>query len=139
MIVAESVYVCVKLTINDIKTTVTKTIERGSSMQSLFSSTSLHSKSDNPSSILERRRSLSLWFIMKSFGHSHCAFALACTEVIDSLRRCRLLVLVNCLTACQATMRWLNSALVNSMGPTVVNWTENYQHNHHQSLFLNVE
>jgi hypothetical protein len=42
------------------------------------------------------------------------------------------------LTACTETMRWLNSALVNSMWLTVVIQSENYQHHHHQYLFFMV-
>jgi hypothetical protein len=69
------------------------------------------------------------------YGHSHCTSALACTEVIISLLKWRQLVLVNCLTACQGTMQWLNCAPGNSMWLTAMVWSENYQHHYHTAVW----
>jgi hypothetical protein len=41
------------------------------------------------------------------------------------------LVLINCLTACSGTMRWLNCALVNLKWLTSAIRSENYEHHHH--------
>jgi hypothetical protein len=88
----------------------------------------LDCESGDSSSIPGWRWSLSLWLIMKSFLRS---FALYCSGMyrrFSSLRKWRQLVLVNCLTACPGTIRWLNCALVNSMWLTAVIRSEKYQH-----------
>jgi hypothetical protein len=94
----------------------------------------LNCESGDPGSIPRRRRSLSLWLITISFLRSFALYL--CSGIyrsFSSLRKCRQLVLVNCLTACPGMMRWLNCALVNSMWLTVVIRSENYQQQHHQN------
>jgi hypothetical protein len=62
------------------------------------------------------------WSWNSFYGHLHCTSTLTCTEVISSLLKWRQLVLINCLTACPGSMRWLNCALVNLM------WLSNWIH-----------
>jgi hypothetical protein len=76
------------------------------------------------------------WSWNPFYGHSHRAYALVLYRSFSSLLKWRQQVLVNCLTVCPGTMRWLNCALVNSMRLTVVIWSENYQHHYHHPHML---
>jgi hypothetical protein len=65
--------------------------------------------------------------IMKSFLRSFALYL--CSGMYrsySSMRKWKQLVLVNSLSACPGTMRWLNSVLVNSVWLTVVIRSENY-------------
>jgi hypothetical protein len=87
----------------------------------------LDCESGDLGSISGRRWSLSLSLIMKYFQRSFVLYI--CSSMyrsFSSLQMWRHIVLVNCLTACPGTMRWLNCALMNSMWLTVVIRSENY-------------
>jgi hypothetical protein len=72
------------------------------------------------------------WSWNPFYNHLHCTSALACTEVISSLRKWKQLVLINCMTACPGTVWWLNCAFVNSVWLTAMIRSENYKQQRHE-------